>query len=118
VEVIDAGGRERRRWDRVFAERCGAARGEFLARWGGSGRRSYLHPPSHWAALGDRRLTRLRYDQMRRRSALLLIESQTERLRARAAAGARVVRRDEGPLRGAGLLAAAGDDAAACFPRT
>jgi benzoyl-CoA reductase/2-hydroxyglutaryl-CoA dehydratase subunit BcrC/BadD/HgdB len=81
-----------RQWDAEFAPQAAAARDRFVARYGRSDRRSYLHPPSHWAAQGDRRLSRLRYDLDPASLGLCgLVESQTERLHARARDGARVI---------------------------
>ena len=79
-------------WDAEFEARCGETRDSYRARYGRVEQRTYLHPPSHWAAQGDRRLARLRYDPDPASLGLCsLIESQTERLHARAADGARVV---------------------------
>jgi benzoyl-CoA reductase/2-hydroxyglutaryl-CoA dehydratase subunit BcrC/BadD/HgdB len=79
-------------WDRRFAGRCAALRSRYTGSYGPGEPRSYLHPPSHWARSGDRRLARLRYDPEPASLALCsFLESQTERLHARAGAGAKVV---------------------------
>ncbi|MBN2490006.1 MAG: 2-hydroxyacyl-CoA dehydratase [Planctomycetes bacterium] len=81
-----------RQWDAAFLPWATASKGRFLARYGPTEWRSYLRPPSHWAAQGDRRLARLRYDLDPASLGLCaLVESQTERLHARARAGARVI---------------------------
>ena len=98
-------------WDRRFAECCARQRGRYVAAGGGS----YLEPPSSWAAAGDRRLERLRYDPDPAALALCsFLESQTARLRERASGGARIVACMKDLSTVPTLLAAAGDRLA-CF---
>lgn len=101
-------------WDRLFASRCAGLGGRFLARYGAEGTRSYLRPPSHWCAEGDRRLSRLRYDPDPAALGLCsLIESQTERLKARAHSGTKIIASLKDLSTVPALLAAADD--AVCF---
>jgi benzoyl-CoA reductase/2-hydroxyglutaryl-CoA dehydratase subunit BcrC/BadD/HgdB len=102
-----------REWDRRFPKGGEPVRERYLARYG-TERRPYLHPPSHWGALGDRRLNRLRYDPDPDSLGLCsLVESLTERLHARAAAGAKIVAAMKDLSTVPVLLAE--DDAAATF---
>jgi benzoyl-CoA reductase/2-hydroxyglutaryl-CoA dehydratase subunit BcrC/BadD/HgdB len=101
-------------WDRAFPARCALERSRFRALYGPRERRSYLYPPSHWAAGGDRRLLRLKYDPEPASLGLCaLVESQTERLHARARAGAKVIAAMKDLSAVPAMLAAAPD--AVCF---
>jgi benzoyl-CoA reductase/2-hydroxyglutaryl-CoA dehydratase subunit BcrC/BadD/HgdB len=80
------------RWDADFGALDAEVRASYAAWYGRGDRRSYLRPPSHWAEEGDRRLLRLRYDPDPASLGLCaLIESQTDRLKARARDGAKVI---------------------------